>query len=228
MTNIADLFLITSVICTGNQSWSYCKTRSIFNPEERLEQTLQTIESIRNLKDDSKILLVECSDIDPTTTSILKDKVDYFLQTYDQEDIRQACLFSHKKGYGEVKQTQYACKYIESNSILFNRLFKISGRYFLNSRFDKLNYSIDKFSFKMYSTDSGCTVLYSVPYIYFKDYKKHLDFCNEFYQTHPPTGLENLLPCISLPRHDIVQYLGVSGYVAIPDEDTQKPDFFSM
>jgi len=42
-----DIFVITSVIDTGNLPWSYCPQRSLFSPEERVTQTIKTIESIR-------------------------------------------------------------------------------------------------------------------------------------------------------------------------------------
>lgn len=59
-----DIFIITSVINTGSHHWSYTGIRSVFSPKERFEQTLKTIDSIRALKDDSLIFLVECSNID--------------------------------------------------------------------------------------------------------------------------------------------------------------------
>ena len=126
-----DIFVITSVINTGNAPWSYTNLRSCYTKEDRLRQTIQTIESIRNLNDNTKILLVECSDLDESMTNTLKDKVDYFLQTYDDMSVRDACINSIKKGFGETKKLQKACEFIQKNDIKFNRLFKISGRYFL-------------------------------------------------------------------------------------------------
>ena len=57
-----DLFVITSVINTGHNPWTYTMTRSIYNPQERLFQTIKTIESIRKFTN-AKILLVECSQL---------------------------------------------------------------------------------------------------------------------------------------------------------------------
>ena len=39
-----DIFVITSVINTGNNRWSYTDIRSCYTPEERLAQTIQTID----------------------------------------------------------------------------------------------------------------------------------------------------------------------------------------
>ena len=210
-----DIFIITSVINTGNNPWSYTNYRSCFDIQTRFEQTLQTIESIRNLNDGTKILLVECSQIDETMTNILKDKVDYFIQTYDDSSIRGACLESNKKGFGEIKKLEKACQFIKDNNINFNRVFKISGRYFLNSSFNKENYNnIDKFTFKIYDSIGGSTVLYSVPNKLFDVYIEKLKYTCMFYENNPPTGIETLIPIICTPRNDI-EILGVSGQVAV-------------
>jgi hypothetical protein len=209
-----DIFIITSVINTGNHPWSYTNQRSCYSPEKRFEQTLQTIKSIRDLSDNSKILLVECSDLEPHMAEIIRQQVDYFIQTYNDTEVRRACLNSEKKGFGEIKKLQCACKYIRENGIEFRRIFKISGRYFLNSSFDKKQYVDDAFTFKMFRPDSGSTVLYSVPFSAFDTYCNKLQECSDFYDNNPPTGIETLIPCICNPRHNI-HTLGVSGHVAV-------------
>lgn len=215
-----DIFIITSVINTGNNPWSYTACRSCFDVKTRFEQTLYTIETIRNLNDDTKILLVECSQLDETMTNTLKDKVDYFIQTYDDSSIREACLESNKKGFGEVKKLEKACEYIKNNNIIFNRLFKISGRYFLTSSFNKKNYNdLDKFTFKMNKfVPGGSTVLYSIPNSLFDVYIEKLKYTSSFYDNNPPTGIEVLIPVICTPQYDI-EMLGVSGQVAILNEN---------
>ena len=210
-----DIFVITSVINTGSNPWSYTGLRSCFTKEDRFEQTIETIQSIRNLNDNSKIMLVECSELDKSMTNSLKNKVDYFLQTYDDVSIREACINSEKKGWGEIKKLQKACEFIQQNDIQFNRLFKISGRYFLNIFFDKKNYDEkNEFTFKMILEDSGSTVLYSVPYSLFPTYIQKLEDSNQIYINGPPRGIETLIPILCLPRR-IIPTLGVSGQVAV-------------
>jgi hypothetical protein len=220
-----DIFIITSVINTGNKPWSYTHQRSYYTVEKRYEQTLQTIQSIRDLNDGSKVMLVECSDITDEMTTALKGRVDYFIQTYGDDKVRHACLESNKKGFGEIKKLQKACQYIKENNLQFNRLFKISGRYFLNSAFNKQNYaSDDAFTFKMFSPTSGSTVLYSVPNTLFDTYTKKIDECSNYYDSNPPTGIETLLPLICTPKREI-DTLGVSGYVAVVHGDGE-PAFY--
>jgi hypothetical protein len=218
----SDIFIITSVINTGNNPWSYTGLRSCFTPEERLNQTIKTIETIRDLNDNTKIMLVECSNLDESSENILRSKVDYFIQTYNIEDIRKSCLETNKKGYGEIKKLQEACKFIKNNNISFNRLFKISGRYFLNKLFDKNKYDIEsKFTFKMFNNNNGSTVLYSVPYSLFDMYIEKLNYCSNFYENNPPTGIETLIPIMCQPRRDI-EVLGVSGSVAVLNDKGQS------
>jgi len=220
-----DLFVITSVINTGTKPWSYTAQRSCFTREERFQQTLQTIDSIRSYHGTCNIMLVECSELTEGETTILQSKVDHFMQTYDDLSVRHACLQSEKKGYGEVKKLEKACTYIKEQGLLFHRLFKISGRYFLNENFQQDNYSSTLFTFKMYGPESGSTVLYSVPFEQCNDYYNQLRNCIHIYETNPPTGLEILIPVLCAPRREIIQ-LGVSGHVAVLN-DQGVPDFYT-
>jgi hypothetical protein len=215
-----DIFIITSVINTGDKPWSYTGLRSCFTKEDRFKQTIETIQSIRNLNDNSKVMLTECSNLDESMTNSLKDKVDYFLQTYDDISVREACINSEKKGWGEIKKLQKACEFIQQNDIKFNRLFKISGRYFLNLFFNKKNYDEKSdFTFKMFFANSGSTVLYSVPYVLFDFYKQKVEECNQIYMNGPPIGIETLIPIMCFPRRAIPT-LGVSGQVAVLNDNS--------
>ncbi len=216
----SDLVLITSVINTGNQPWSYTSNRSVYSPQERYEQTLQTIQSVKGRLPDAKIFLVECSDI---SAFEIKDKVDYFLNLYEYPEVRSACLETNKKGFGEAVQTKVAVEYILEMQILFHRLFKISGRYFLNENFREMNYLLDGYTFKKHViTGDGAiaisTVVYSVPFKLRKNF--YITICDvvNYYATHGPKGLEELLPIRCNPRHEI-ETIGVSGYVAVAQND---------
>jgi hypothetical protein len=209
----SDLFLITSVINTGDKAWSYCATRSFYTPQERFEQTLQTIESIRNLNDSSRIMLVECSDLSESMTVALKSKVDYFLQCIDDADVRASCLNSEKKGYGEAKKSQRAVEYILTHNVQFNRLFKISGRYFLNDQFIKSRFSETVYTFRRKVDGTNSTVLYSVPYALLNHYLAQLKRCSDVY-ARQVIGYEIVLPSGCTPMCEI-EIVGVSGKVAV-------------
>lgn len=217
---INDIVLITSVINTGNQPWSYTPNRSVYSPQERYEQTLQTIQSVKEHLPDAKIFLVECSDI---SSFEIKDKVDYFLNLYENPEVRSACLETNKKGFGEAVQTKAALEYILEMQILFHRFFKISGRYFLNENFNSMNYLSDMYTFKKHVvTGDGAiaisTVVYSVPFKLRKNF--YITICDvvNYYDCNGPKGLEELLPIRCTPRHEI-DTMGVSGYVAVAHGD---------
>lgn len=211
---LGDLFLITSVINTGTAAYSYTSTRSTFTPQERYEQTLETIESIRtHAPPKTRILYVECSELTSEMTETLKRKVDFFIQCVDVPDIRNACLNSEKKGYGEAKKTQHAIEYILSNKILFNRFFKISGRYFLNSHFDESNYSLSAYTFRAKKDGVHSTVLYSVPFCLLEHFYIQIQKVNEVYAKQV-IGFEVVLPPLCVPLTP-VEVVGVSGKVAV-------------
>jgi hypothetical protein len=210
-----DVVYVTSVINTGNNPWNYTHTRSVFTPEDRYTQTLQSILSVRQKLPNAIIILVECSDIPIEWTNTLQERVDYFIQLYDKEDIRKVCLESDKKGYGELLQTQAVLDLIREKNIVFRRLFKLSGRYWLNDSFQESLFSDTEFCFREPFPNSSChpTVLYSVPYALFsafdlvlKDVKYEFEVGSIMYEYALAPKCTPLKPIISC---------GVSGYVAV-------------
>ena len=220
---MTDLVLITSVINTGTKPWSYSNARSTYTPEQRLEQTLETIQSIRLYLPNAKIFLVECSDISQEYTDVLSKKVEYFFNLNENTMARSACLETNKKGFGEAVQTKYAVEYLLEKKIEFRRFFKISGRYSLNENFHQENYIDTMYTFKRQVRTGDnqiaiSTVIYSVPYQYLHDFYNILGNVIGYYNTHGPKGYEELLPIRCEPRNEI-DIVGVSGYVAVTEND---------
>lgn len=218
-----DLVLITSVINTGVQPWSYTPTRSVYTPDERFNQTLDTIKSIRTYFPSAKILLVESSEIPEEFTKTLIEKTDYFLNINNDEYARKACLESNMKGYGEGVQTRFAIEYIVQHTISFNRLFKISGRYFLTDKFKLENFSTDKFTFKRrVDTHDGrvviSTVLYSVPQTLLEYFYKAICYVIQCYETRGERGYEEALPILCEPREEI-ETTGAGGLIAVVKDE---------
>ena len=217
-----DLVLITSVINTGKVGWSYTQTRSSYSPEERYNQSLQTIDSIRKYLPGAKIVFVECSEIPDEYTMTLMSKVEYFVNQYNIAEAREACLETNKKGFGEAIQTKLAIEYIIQNNLTFNRFFKISGRYFLTDMFVSDKYRTDVYTFKK-RADTGnhiiviSTVVYSFPMAFIHNFYSRISAVVEYYKTHGPRGFEELLPIICEPRNEI-EIIGAAGLVAVNDE----------
>ena len=210
-----DIFLITSVINTGIAPWSYTNIRSAYTPQQRYEQTIQTIKTIRALNDNTKIILVDCSDITYDMELQISSLVDIYIQLYNNKSIREACITSNKKGFGELLSTKYVIDYLIEQNVQFKRLFKISGRYYLNESFDKSNFSLTEYTFRKPFRNSICnpTVLYSVPYTKRKHFHSTLIKCHKEYLTNSHIMFEISVPTKCVP-HKEIDTCGITGLVA--------------
>lgn len=120
------------------------RERSKISFEDRLEQTLHTIESIRQAIPQAKVFFVEGGTVDVAES--IEKYVDYYLYLGKVKRIESAV--SHKnKGMGEAAMLVEAYKQISDADFIF----KISGRYFLNEHFciDKIDF--DRLNFVNYS-----------------------------------------------------------------------------
>lgn len=209
-----DIFVITSVIYTGQKPWSYT-VRSVYSPDERFEQTLETIASIRLRAPRAKILLAEGSQVTDEQRARFEEVVDIFLSLSQNTDVRLACLDSEKKGFGEAVLTRYALNYVRQHKVPFERMFKISGRYALNNAFVSSDFSRSQFTFKSSPTETSIsTVLFSIPRGHINTFSTIIDDTIAYYNTHAPTGYETIVPQKCIPRSDI-PVVGAQGYVAV-------------
>ncbi len=211
---MGDIFLITSVINTGNHPWTYTSTRSVYTPHERYTQTLGTISSIRKYAPNAKIIHVECSDLPPDMEQTLSERVEYYINTYSDEKIRSGCLSNGKKGFGELLKTQVAIDFLEAQNIVYDRLFKISGRYYLTERYNKDAFSYDKFTFLQGNGDSWSTRLYCVPYSLRSRFRVALELAHNEYINSYALLYENVVPIKCVPKH-LICVLGVGGPIAV-------------
>ena len=211
-----DIFLITSVINTGNNPWTYTNVRSVFSPDDRYSQTLNAIATIRGKCPAAKIILCDCSYISDAMNIALKEATDLYIQAYTNKEIHDSCIQSNKKGYGELLQTKHVVNHLVNNNIRFRRLFKISGRYFLNSSFNIDKFSTEEYSFREPFPNSSCnsTVLYSVPYNLITHFASAIERINIEINSDAFIMYEMSLPSQCNPKK-IVNTCGVSGYVAI-------------
>lgn len=125
---------------------------SAYNEEQRFNQTLETIECIRNKVPESYVVLFECSSkpIDEKQKDILKEKSDLFLEFYDEPVLKQIYenleerpeLITYGKSLLETRGLLNALYVIKKHN-LFNdsqRVFKLTGRYLLNDDFNIQDY----------------------------------------------------------------------------------------
>ena len=136
-----NLVIVSSVLNIINSELSYYHVRSMFSLKERFNQTLKTIQSIRKKIHNSFILFIECSDLNNCKCNcdiekLIHENVDVYINCYDDMKIRKG-VNSKYKGWGENLLIMKAIEYInDSENLVFNDVFKISGRYYLNDDFD--------------------------------------------------------------------------------------------
>lgn len=147
-------FIITSAINPGV---------GLFNPEQRINQTIQTVSSIKNIFPQSNLILIDGGksfqeDLD--NFLILKGKINLYLNMHENIQIRNLHnnFFSKIKNKcelggnaGGLKTLSEICLMrevlflLKNNKNLLNfinvdAIFKISGRYVLSPAFNKQVY----------------------------------------------------------------------------------------
>lgn len=138
-----NIVIITSKIYISKNSFSYSNTRSIYTPEERFSQTINTIESIKKYIPDSFIILFDNSIFqNPSYFYNLKNTVDVFLNITDNDFLNYYTDVCDCKAFAELSQVIEIYKMLFKNIELKNvkNLFKITGRYTINEKFDYLQY----------------------------------------------------------------------------------------
>jgi hypothetical protein len=142
-----NLVLITSVINTPNTPLSYSKTRSVFTREERFQQTMKTIQSVKEKIPNHTIMIVECTDFTEEEKYYFENECDYVLNLWERKELHPK-IFGIGKALGEGTMTIEALKYIIENKFNYDNLFKICGRYWLNNDFDYNAYNNNNMVFK--------------------------------------------------------------------------------
>jgi hypothetical protein len=125
---------------------------SAYDEQQRFEQTLKTIECVKEKVPNSYIVLFECSSkpIDEKQKDILKEKVDLFLEFYNEpvlkllyENIEQRPeLITYGKSLLETRGLLNTLYTIKKHNLFSDsqRVFKLTGRYLLNEYFDIKDY----------------------------------------------------------------------------------------
>jgi hypothetical protein len=154
-----DVFLVTSTIAPSESPLAALPRRSSFSADERLDQTLGSIASIRAKVPGALIVLLENSDLSAAHTRVLQNAVDW-LVLFDR-DPRSIFFRDHSnRGVGEA----YMLRSIHDvlRSFDYRLLFKLSGRYRLSERFSLDRFPQDRFGF-LHRDGVASTRLYSVP-----------------------------------------------------------------
>lgn len=177
--------------------------KGIYSMQERFEQTIETIDSIKRLDLGAYIILCDNSDILNEHKYELTNIVDLFISGNNSMD---------DKSYSESQQIIQIIDNIKN--LEYDVFFKISGRYFLKDDFDIGKYLNDEINFREFNYDGRfcySTVLYSFS-------KRHEDFMKSNYErfiidrnsVDIETGLYNMMNSVVKK----IEYLGVAGNIA--------------
>jgi hypothetical protein len=156
------LFLVGSAIKhVKEDQYSY------YSEQERFEQTLETIESIKEKVEDPYIVIFECSrvKISDEHQKILEEKCDLFLDL--SKDKSMEILYSNLDNFSsgvvfgksllETNGFFNCLNYIGENNLFTDttRIFKLTGRYVLNDDFQikdyESNFLVGKYILKNYN-----------------------------------------------------------------------------
>lgn len=155
-----NVVLITSTINPPNVPLWHTNVRSVYTPEERYIQTLNTIHSVKNFIPQCDIVLLENSDLAVEQEAVLKNNVTIYKNYRDDNDIDTLHV---NKGITEIMVLN---KYITTNFETlknYTRIFKLSGRYIITSYFN-INYHRDSdFTLCYFNINDRCfaTFFYS-------------------------------------------------------------------
>jgi hypothetical protein len=147
--NNKNIVLITSKIYVSKNPFSYVNNRSCYTPQQRLQQTFDTIKSIRKFIPDSYIILIDNSKFNYFECMFFKNTVDIFINITDNEFLNFYTDIFEYKAFAEISQQIHFFKlFLKNDYSKIKNFFKISGRYLINEDFCYNNYDNDYNIFK--------------------------------------------------------------------------------
>jgi len=215
---VQNIVIVTSVIDPPNTPLCYYKIRSIFSKSERLDQTIKTLDSIKQNIPNVYIILVECSTLQSNEIKTLTDRCDLFVNLINNINVLDA--INHKnKSYGECSQLIEGLNMIPKN-VLMNavNLFKLSGRYYLTDNFKYDEFNNNECVVKPINNkrDNINTVFYKIPV---SDITSYIDFLVTKKESfvHKMIGIEVVVAEYYSKRTNVIykEHMNAEGLVSI-------------
>ena len=143
-----NVVIITSKIYVSNNKFSYIDIRSIYSSQDRFEQTIDSIKTIKKYIPNNFIIIIDNSKFNNDEIDLIESNVDLFLNPIENKKLKyytDECIY---KAYGELNQTAILLEclsYLINNGIIeLINLFKITGRYLINENFNYANFNNNK------------------------------------------------------------------------------------
>ncbi|ARF12501.1 hypothetical protein Klosneuvirus_6_63 [Klosneuvirus KNV1] len=216
-----NVVMIVSVISTVEKCLSYYPIRSVYTPEERYQQTLKTIDSIKKHIPDAYIILIEGSILNSAMEKGFKENVNIYLN-YSYDQIVYNAVNDIHKSYAEGILILKFLQSDEFKNINVENLFKLSGRYYLTNSFKLDEYLNKQNCFRpiptgVYQHDYTARyypVLYKINKSYLEEYE-HM-FINHLTDTYNPNiDIEAFLCKYMKNNVKFLDLLGVAGNVSV-------------
>ena len=214
-----NVVLITSVCNPGNNPFTYSHVRSTFTPEQRYQQLLNTIFSVKKYVPNPYIVLVECTCFDQEKNGILARECDVFINEVDKPGSAEH-VFSEYKGKGERYLLLAGLKFL-SNVIFSVRprfLFKIAARYEISEKFDWKKYDNENMNFLELYPGAVNTTFYKIPWVYMHSLIDYMECDPDRVVTLCRGSIEEYIGKFASINIELVEYvkpLGVKGFVAV-------------
>jgi len=223
--NNKNVVIVTSKIYVSNNSLSYANTRSIYTPDERFIQTMNTINSIKQYIPDSFIILFDNSVFENTNYfDQIKDNVDIFLNITDNYLLNYYTDDCEFKAFAEISQILEIYKILFSkfdfNNI--NQFFKITGRYVINNQFNFNQYNntknIIKKNFNVTDRNYWYTCFYKINKNFIDTYFVRLKNILKDKNKYENMDLEVIFSTIFKDDFTFTNNLGVTQNIAVWNE----------
>lgn len=225
MTSPYNVVIVSSKIIVSQTPLSYSQTRSQYTSGDRFRDLLLTFQSIKRHVPNPYIIVIDNSVLPPIWKHKLQTVSNDFLNPTRDRFLRFQTDISPYKGLGECCQLVLALKHLQTLTITFERVFKITGRYVLNNSFRMVPFLGRHNIFKR------SEFIHDRPYYhtcFFKIDKAHLDKfyqclidvtkvyrARDFARFGGRDDLEVLLPATMGNNFELVRHLGVTQRVAI-------------
>ena len=184
-TNMFHAVLVTSAICTVHEPLDYTTTRSAFTHEQRFEQSLQTIQTLRDFIPNAYIVFLESTKIPEYMEQTISQMVGYYFDASVLDWVTHYVNGPYKS-MGEIATilAYLQCPHFQDHRHMFESLSKISGRYKLEHGFqfqvvpDHILAKVE-FNPQYHDVEYMSTMFYTVPQCLFDSL---VQVCNDCFQ----------------------------------------------
>ena len=211
-----NIMLITSKIIVSANAFSYVKKRSFYSRQERMAQTIRTINSIRKHIPDSHIVLVDNSCFYNFEKTVLSHTVDTFINITDDRTLNYYTDVFQYKAFGEIsQQLQFLNLFLKEDYSQIKNFFKITGRYEINDTFKYTQYDNNLNIFKKHLAIEDRDYYFTCFYKLAKDALKDVHHVfttfvqNKEKYMNNYSDLEVIFPNAIIDKISVVENLGI-------------------